>query len=141
MSAFQQLSAKTENKETAIYTHPVEFQKHLHKNQLLLLSIAKFQTKAKKGYSHRSKPLVRSITLIFSQNRIRPKWKCTSLRQNFAIILLAGSEMKWMYRKKNTLSLYVKLEFGAGSKIIEPHLFIIPYNFPSYSLLKKFRSM
>ena len=73
LSAFQQLSAKTDDKETAIYTHLFEFQKHLHKNQLLLLSIAQFQTKPKKGYSHRSKPSVKNITLIFSQNRIRPK--------------------------------------------------------------------
>ena len=63
LSAFQQPPAKTDDKEIAIYTHLVEFQKHLHKNQLLLLSIAKFQTKPKKGYSHRSKPLVKIITL------------------------------------------------------------------------------
>ena len=45
LSALQQLSRKTESKETAIYTDLAEFRKRLHKNQLLLLSTGKFQTK------------------------------------------------------------------------------------------------
>ena len=50
MTLFSRASRqKNEDKETATYTNLDEFQKHLHKNQLLFLSIAKFQTKLKTG--------------------------------------------------------------------------------------------